>query len=103
MKDRGVSLVKATRKGQVTIPQETKERLEIREADNLVATEVKDLVILRKISLPSWDGLFTYRKKFAAEKGITREDVLKALRQNRGHQLLFQHLPFLTPSNITRK
>ena len=80
VKEKEVSLVKVTRKGQVTIPQETRERLGIREGDYLVATEVKDLVILRKISLPSWDELFAYGEKFAAERGITREDVLRAIK-----------------------
>jgi AbrB family looped-hinge helix DNA binding protein len=80
MEDREMSLVKVTRKGQVTIPQETREKLGIREGDYLVATEVKDLVILRKMSLPSWDELFDYGQKFAVERGITREDVLKAIR-----------------------
>jgi len=80
VKDREVSLVKVTRKGQVTIPQETRERRGIREGDYLVATEVKDLVVLRKLSLPSWDKLFAYGEKFAAEKGITREDILKAVK-----------------------
>ena len=80
IEDREVSLVKVTRKGQVTIPQETRERLGIRKGDYLVATEVKDLVILRKLSLPSWDELFDYGEKFAVERGITRDDVLKAIR-----------------------
>ena len=80
MEDREMSLVKVTRKGQVTIPQETRERLGIKIGDYLVATEVKDLVILRKVPLPSWDELFDYGEKFAVERGITREDVLKAVR-----------------------
>ncbi|NVL93653.1 MAG: AbrB/MazE/SpoVT family DNA-binding domain-containing protein [Desulfobacterales bacterium] len=80
VKEKEVSLVKVTRKGQVTIPQKTRERLGIREGDYLVATEINDLVILRKFSLPSWDELFAYGEKFAAEEGITREDVLTAIR-----------------------
>ena len=80
VKEKEVSLVKVTRKGQVTIPQKTRERLGIREGDYLVATEVNDLVILRKFSLPSWDELFAHGEKFAAEEGITREDVLTAIR-----------------------
>ena len=80
MKEKEVSFVKVTRKGQVTIPQETRKRLGIKEGDYLVATEVKELVILRKVSLPSWDDLFAYGEKFAAERDITREDVLKAIR-----------------------
>jgi AbrB family looped-hinge helix DNA binding protein len=80
VENREVSLVKVTRKGQVTIPRGTRERLGIREGDYLVATEVKDLVLLRKASMPSWDDLFKYGEKFAIERGITQEDVLKAIR-----------------------
>ena len=78
-----MSLVKVTRKGQVTIPREIREKLGIREGDYLVAAGVKDLVILRKVSLPSWEELFAYGEKLAREKGITREDVLKAISATR--------------------
>jgi AbrB family looped-hinge helix DNA binding protein len=80
MEDKDVTLVKVTRKGQVTIPQGTRERLGIEIGDYLVATEVNDLVILRKLSLPSWNELFDYGEKFALERDITREDVLNAIR-----------------------
>jgi AbrB family looped-hinge helix DNA binding protein len=80
MRGREMSIVKVTRKGQMTIPQETRERLGIREGDYLVATEVDDLVILRKITLPSWDELFAHGERFAAEEGITGEDIPTAIR-----------------------
>jgi len=80
VKEKEVSLVKVTRKGQVTLPKKTRERLGIREGDYLVATEVDDLVVLRKFSLPNWDELFAYGERFAAEEGITRDDVLTAIR-----------------------
>ncbi len=80
IEDREISLVKVTRKGQVTIPQGTRERLGIEIGDYLVATELKDLVILRKLSLPSWDELFDYGEEFVLERNITREDVLNAIR-----------------------
>lgn len=83
VEEREVSLVKVTRKGQVTIPWETRRRLGIKEGDYLVATDVDDLVILRKLSLPSWDELFAHGEKFAAEEGITREDILTAVRAAR--------------------
>jgi len=44
------------------------------------ATGVKDLVILKKVSLPSWVELFAYGEKFVEEEGITREDILKAVK-----------------------
>lgn len=53
------------------------------EGDHLVATGVKDLVILKKVSLPNWDQLFAYGEKFANEKGMTREGVLRAVKEVR--------------------
>lgn len=78
--EKEMSLVKVTRKGQVTIPRGIRDMLGIREGDHLVATGVKDLVIFRKVSLPSWEELFAYGEKFAEERRITREDILKAVR-----------------------
>jgi AbrB family looped-hinge helix DNA binding protein len=80
VKEKEFSLVKVTRKGQVTIPQNTRERLGIREGDYLVTTEINGIVVLRKVSLPTWDELFAYGEKYAAEKEITQEDVLRAIR-----------------------
>ncbi len=77
------SLVKVTRKGEVTIPRAIRDRLGIREGDYLVATAIRDLVVLKRISLPSWEELFTYGERFAEEKGITREDILKAIKSVR--------------------
>ncbi len=79
MKEKEISLVKVTRKEQVTIPQKTWERFGIREGGYLVATEVNDRYS-RKFLLPSWDELFAYGEKFASEEGITREDILTAFR-----------------------
>jgi len=78
-----LSLVKVTRKGQVTIPRAIRDRLGIREGDYLVATAIKDLVVFRRISLPSWEELFTYGERFAEERGITPGDVLKAIKSVR--------------------
>jgi AbrB family looped-hinge helix DNA binding protein len=80
VKEKEISLVKVTRKGQVTIHQKTWERFGIGEGGYLVVTEVNDLVILRKFLLPSWDELFAYGLKFAAEEDITREGILTTLR-----------------------
>jgi hypothetical protein len=33
-----------------------------------------------ELKLPSWDQLLAYGEKFGLEKGITRDDVLKAIR-----------------------
>lgn len=74
----GVEIVKVTRKGQVTIPQDMRKELEVSEGDYLAVTKSGKHVLMRKADLPSWDEIFTDAEKFAKEKKITRGDVLKA-------------------------
>lgn len=76
-------MVKVTRKGQVTIPREVRGSLGIREGDYLAVTGVKDSIILKKVSLPSWEELFEYGARFAEEKKITEEDISKAVKEVR--------------------
>lgn len=73
-----VEIVKVTRKGQVTIPQDMRKELEVSEGDYLAVTKSGKHVLMRKADLPSWDEIFTDAEKFAKEKKITRGDVLKA-------------------------
>ncbi|MEA1904516.1 MAG: AbrB/MazE/SpoVT family DNA-binding domain-containing protein [Candidatus Hadarchaeota archaeon] len=73
-----VEIVKVTRKGQVTIPQDIREKLEVSEGDYLAVTKSGKHVLMRKAELPSWDKIFAEGRKLAREKGITRADVLRA-------------------------
>lgn len=74
----GVEIVKVTRKGQVTIPQDMRKELEVSEGDYLAVTKSGKHVLMGKADLPPWDEIFTDAEKFAKEKKITRGDVLKA-------------------------
>jgi len=47
-----MSYVKVTRKGQVTIPKEIRERLGIKEGDVLLVREEGSRVLLEKVGLP---------------------------------------------------
>jgi len=74
-------LTKVTRKGQVTIPEEMREAYGISEGDFMLVGGTKGLIMLRKLVLPSWKELFEHGERFAEKERITREQILKAVRE----------------------
>jgi AbrB family looped-hinge helix DNA binding protein len=76
-------LTKVTRKGQVTIPEEMREAYGISEGDFMLVGGTKGLIMLRKLALPSWKELFEHGEKFAEKERITRQQILKAVREIR--------------------
>lgn len=76
-------LTKVTRKGQVTIPEEMREAYGISEGDFMLVGGTKGLIMLRKLALPSWKELFEHGQRFAEKERITREQILKAVREIR--------------------
>lgn len=78
-----MSLTKVTRKGQVTIPEEIREAYGIAEGDFMLVGGTKGLVMLRKLALPSWKELFEYGQKFAETRRISRQQILRAVKEIR--------------------
>ena len=76
-------LTKVTRKGQVTIPEEIREAYGISEGDFMLVGGTKGLVILKKLALPSWKELFQHGERFAERGHITRQQILKAVKDTR--------------------
>jgi len=76
-------LTKVTRKGQVTIPEEMREAYGISEGDFMLVGGTRGLIMLRKLALPSWKELFEHGERFAEKERITREQILKAVREIR--------------------
>ena len=76
-------LTKVTRKGQVTIPEEMREAYGISEGDFMLVGGTKGLIMLRKLALPSWKELFEHGERFAQKERITKEQILKAVREIR--------------------
>jgi AbrB family looped-hinge helix DNA binding protein len=76
-------LTKVTRKGQVTIPEEIREAYGISEGDFMLVGGTKGLVMLKKLALPSWKELFEHGEKFAERRHITRQQILKAVKETR--------------------
>ena len=76
-------LTKVTRKGQVTIPEEIREAYGISEGDFMLVGGTKGLVMLKKLTLPSWKELFEYGERFSGKRRITRQQILRAVRETR--------------------
>jgi AbrB family looped-hinge helix DNA binding protein len=78
-----LKLTKVTRKGQVTIPEEIRKTYGITQGDYMLVHGAKGLVILKKLSVPTWDAILDYGERFARERNISTEQILKAVREIR--------------------
>jgi AbrB family looped-hinge helix DNA binding protein len=80
-------LTKVTRRGQITIPTEARQRLRIRENDYVAVYGSESLLVLKKMPLPELNQKFEEAVKageaFAEEKKVTRKAVDRALREVR--------------------
>ena len=77
------SITKVTRKFQITVPKEVREPMSIHEGDHLAVITNGDEMIIKKLELPEWDEIFEKGEKSAEEKGITKEDIIKAVREEK--------------------
>ncbi len=77
------SITKVTRKFQITVPKEIRESLSIHQGDYLAVITNGDELILKKLELPEWDEIFEKGEKSASEKGITRDQIIEAVRKER--------------------
>lgn len=77
------SITKVTRKHQITVPKEIREALSIQEGDYLAVIPHGDELIVKKLEIPEWDEIFEKGEKSAEEKGLTKEDIIKAVRDER--------------------
>lgn len=77
-----VETVRMSSKGQVVIPQDVREELQVDEGTVFAIVGSKDTIILKKIVLPSKEelikslGLFAKKAKLKLQmKGITEKDL----------------------------
>lgn len=66
----------------MTIPKAIRDKLGINEGDYLIVSSDKDLMIF-KVRIPTWDEIFEYGNKFSKDKGITKEQIIKATKEVR--------------------
>ncbi len=83
-----VELTTISMKGQVVIPQDIRKELEIKPGTKFAVYGKKDMVILKKVKIPSvedFEKLVDYGIKFAKAKGIkSEEDVERMIHEARG-------------------
>ena len=73
-------------RGQVVIPLDIREQLGLKEGEKFVVVGEDDTVVLKKITMPSFDNfdkLLQKTMRFAKEKGVTKEDVWDAIKRAR--------------------
>ena len=83
---REVVLTKISSKGQVVIPKAVRELLNIEEGDVFAVFGGNDTVIMKRVEIPSrgdLERILRQGQEHAKEKGITREDVQKAIEEVR--------------------
>jgi len=78
-----VRISKITKKGQITIPNEIRKRLNIKHEDYLAITMEKDYILIKKVELPSWKSLFLEGERISKNTHITLDDILKACKEAR--------------------
>ncbi len=74
--------MKVTTKGQLTLPARIRKDLDISDDTYLLAEEVGDFVVLRRAETRFLELSQQFQKE-AKRKGITREALLRALKQAR--------------------
>jgi len=77
-----VVLTKMSSKGQIVIPKVLRELLDIMEGDVFAMFGEDDTIILKRVSMPSeeeFQELLRWGTEYAKRKGITRDDVQKAI------------------------
>lgn len=77
------SITKVTRKFQITVPKDIRETLSIHEADYIAVIIDGDEIVLKKLELPDRDEVFEKGEKSAEEKGLTKEEIIEAVRKER--------------------
>ena len=81
-----IEITSMSSRGQVVIPLEIREQLGLREGEKFVVIGEEDMVILKKITMPSFKNfgkLIQKTQQFAKDKQIGKTDVEDAIKRAR--------------------
>ncbi len=81
-----IEITSMSSKGQVVIPLDIRERLELKEGEKFIIIGEDDTICLKKVKMPSFknfDNLFKKTQDFAKQKGIKKEDLDEAVKRAR--------------------
>ena len=73
-------------RGQIVIPQSLRDRMKIHAGEKFVVIGEDDMIVLKKLGMPSFSGIDKLLKKtrdFAKKKGIKESDIEEAVKQTR--------------------
>ena len=81
-----VEITSVSSRGQVVIPQSLREKLGIHAGQKFIVIGEDNMIVLRKLELPSFEGfekLLNKTREFAGKKKIKESDVESATKQIR--------------------
>lgn len=80
-----MKIVSVTRKGQVTIPEEVRKRLGIKEGTKLLVESInRELALIKKVELiDSLEELQRYCRRLAKQKALTMKDIENEIQKAR--------------------
>ena len=84
-----LATTKMSSKGQVVIPEDIRNRLNLKAGSQFVVVGEKDVVIFKSISQPSmeeFDKLIAEARRQAKEAGLKKSDVYSAVAKARGRK-----------------
>ena len=73
-------------RGQVVIPQKVRKKLELKEGEKLIVIGKNNVIVLKKIEMPSFDNfnqLLKETQKFAEKKGVTSSNLNESIKRTR--------------------
>ena len=71
-------VTKMSSRGQIVIPQQLREKMNLEEGSKFAVVGMEDTIILKKLEPPKWedfDKAISSLRKFGKEKGITEKKV----------------------------
>ena len=85
-----IEITSISSRGQVVIPQDIRDQLNIQEGEKFIVIGQDDTIILKKLEMPSFKGMDSLLKKtrdFAKNNKIKPEDVEEAVKRTRSKWL----------------
>ena len=81
-----VGVTKISSKGQIVIPFEIREKMNLEEGSILIVLDNKDSICLKKLELPnikSWEEVTKPFKEAARKSGFTNDDLDRVIKETK--------------------
>ncbi len=81
-----VNITKISSKGQIVIPAEIRERMNLEEGNLLIISDSNDSILMKKLELPqvqSWKGATKPFREAAKKSNFSSNDLKKLIEESR--------------------